>query len=154
MISASTESNPIEITADPSPVPAPTNRPAPMTLLERMIKNQIPLTVEAVEFPREIALQGKIATKPILRVDGPQNVLSQNGPHFASQEQASQPTIHETISQAAGPESMPRRPHFIRSQKSPVLATAPSGQGPQPSGERSNAPLANALFELERGGRS
>lgn len=154
-IEAATEPSEIEIPPEPIRAPVAINRPAPMTLLERMIKNQIPLTVESVEFPSELALQGKILAKPILRVDGPQNVSNQNGPHFAPQEQeAGQQTIHEIIAKADAPESMPRRPHFIRSQKSSTLTSASSGPGPQSSGERSDAPLANALFELERGGRS
>lgn len=154
-IEPSFPSNSIETIPESASIAPVISRPAPMTLLERMIKNQIPLTTEPVEFPSELVLQGKIVAKPILRVDGAQDVIVQSGPHFMTPDQrSSDSAIQDVIAQAEGPESMPRRPHFIRTQKAPDLASAPSGQGPQASGGRSNAPLASALFELERGGHS
>jgi hypothetical protein len=130
------------------------------TLLERMIKNELPITIENVEFPADMALQGRIVAKPILRVDGPQDVLGQQGPHFAtSDRELGKHSVQQVIAEADASESMPRRPHFLSKEKQHVAASTGSPQEPRmPSSgrgsERSSAPLANALFELEQGGRS
>ena len=130
--------------------------------LEMLIKNELPITVEAVEFPHGLALQGRIAPKPILRVDEGQNVLKQNGPHFTQAEQESSGySLQQVISQLDTPttESV-RRPHFMGAEHSrtsaPVGATTASGTTANTNqvNERANAPLAKALFELEQGGRS
>ena len=130
------------------------------TLLEKVIKNELPLTIEPVEFPSELVLQGRIATKPIRRVDDPQNVVDQNGPHFVpSNGELGSHTLQDVIAQMDAPESMPRRPHFMKAEKQPAAAAASSTPELRETTSsqvsmRSNAPLASALFELEQGGRS
>ncbi len=130
------------------------------TLLELLIKNELPIAFEAVEFPSELTLQGRIVAKPILRVDEPQNVLKQNGPHFETSEHQGGYSLQQMTAQLDTPDVGPvRRPHFMGAEKPKVAVAAKSSQEPRelpPNqvGERSNAPLANALFELEQGGRS
>ena len=134
---------------------------ATKTHLELLIKNELPITFEPVEFPHELALQGRLVAKPILRVDEPQNVLKQNGPHFESSDQHSQGySLQEVIAQLDAPETPSvRRPHFMGAEKQRVAASVKSSQDsvespPSQFAKHSNAPLAKALFELEQGGRS
>jgi hypothetical protein len=142
------------------PASVSVKHPAAKTLLERVIKSELPLAIESVEFPVDIVLQGRIAPKPILRVDGPQDVLEQQGPHFSgSDDVVAEPSLQQVIAQMDAPESMPRRPHFMSKEKQHVAAPIGSTRDPlntssHQGGGHSNAPLASALFDLERGDRS
>ncbi len=141
--------------------PAPQSLHQTKSFLERMIKDELPVVIESVEFPEGLALQGRIAARPILRVDGPQSILKQNGPHFESSEHSSSgSSLDDIIAQFDAPETASiRRPHFMKAEKAKV--TAPSGTSRYPTEpvadqpvDRSKTPLAKALFELEQGGHS
>ena len=132
---------------------------ASKSMLEQLIKNELPITFESVVFPTGLALQGRLAPKPILRVDDAQNVVKQNGPHFAPNEPESGGySLQEVIAQLDSPASETvRRPHFMGSRpQEAVTASIPTATQPEPVApvERPHAPLARALFELEQGGRS
>ena len=130
------------------------------SLLERLIKHELPISVESVEFPAMLVLQGRIAQKPILRVDGPQSILKQNGPHFGpSDRKADDTVLNETIAQLDAPEvAAVRRPHFIDSERhkvvTPATTSADQNAGIVQNDDSVKAPLAKALFQLEQGGHS
>ena len=136
----------------------PIQKPAPLvkkTLLELLIKNEMPTTIEVLKFPSELALQGRIVTKPILHVDGPQNLLKDNGPHFAAQEGEGGYPLQGIVAELDKPDSEPvKRPHFIDRAPQSAKPVEAAAQAKPASGERSTAPLAKALFDLEQGGRS
>lgn len=131
------------------------------TLLERLIKNEIPITVESIEFPTGLTLQGRIASQPVLRVDGPQSILKQGGPHIpAVARGTTEPGLQDVIAQLDKAESgQIRRPHFMNSEprdiaNSAKAPTEPHETGSANAGEAPKAPLAKALIELEQGGRT
>lgn len=137
------------------------NQTQSRSLLERLIKNELPISIESIAFPAELILQGKIAAQPILRVDGPQSILKQNGPHFGSSTRSAGASILSgTIAQVDSPEAgAVRRPHFIDNerQKSSIAAASSPVQQDVSAGasdDQQTAPLAKALFQLEQGGRS
>ena len=130
------------------------------TQLERLIKNELPITFEAVEFPGELTLQGRIAERPIPRVDGAQSILKQNGPHFGSKDRSTgDHSLQQAITQLDSAETVSvRRPHFIDAEKQKVASRASvsierTEIHVSESEDHSNAPLAKALFQLEQGGR-
>jgi hypothetical protein len=157
---------PNETSAAPAVVVA--HRPAAVmqtlaakSLLERLIKNELPITIEPADFPDGIVLQGRIAARPILRVDSPQNVIKQNGPHFAKPEETtSELPLADVIAQVDGPDVNPvRRPHFMGASQqkvsTPTMASHRTGEiEPATTGGQSQTPLAKALFQLEQGGRA
>lgn len=131
------------------------------TLLERLIKNEIPITVESIEFPTGLTLQGRIAPQPVLRVDGPQSILKQSGPHITAVGRGvNGPVLQDVIAQLDKSESgQIRRPHFMNSEPRDAAgaAKAPTETheaGSTNAGEAAKAPLAKALIELEQGGRT
>ena len=134
---------------------------AQKTLLERLIKNELPMTFETIEFPSDLALQGRIISKPILRVDGPQDVVQSQGPHFATKEvEPVGYSLQEAFAELDKPETNSvRRPHFMDVDRQQVDSATATPQVQREAvaastSERTSAPLANALFELEQGGRS
>lgn len=131
------------------------------TLLERLIKNEIPITVESIEFPTGLTLQGRIAPQPVLRVDGPQSILKQGGPHISAMARGTNETaLQEVIAQLDKSESgQIRRPHFMNSETRDVANSAKvpaeaHETGSANASEAAKAPLAKALIELEQGGRT
>ena len=151
--------------AIPEPVIAP---PTGKSVLELLLGNELPIEIEAFEFPEGIALQGQIVPKPNLRLDGAQSILKQNRPHFAGTDRSIvNESMQEVIAQVDSPESGSiRRPHFMATQqqklaaKQPKATSATVASDSASSNERSKtadpprAPLAKALFQLEKGGRS
>ena len=132
------------------------------TVLEQLIKNELSLSIEPVEIPIGLALQGRIAARPTLRVDGSQNVLKQNGPHFVSPDRSSRVAdLPDVIAHVDAPDSSPiRRPHFVAAKQRNVtsqtkIASNAAGERERDTvGDPPRTPLATALFQLEKGGRS
>ena len=154
---------PIDIAVNADQTSALTSHePEGKSPLERIIKFEIPLTIETVEFPSGLTLQGRIATKPVLRVDGLHNVFEQHPPHFTPSNPGTNQNFISPVNlqmELDPPQSIPRRPHFQMAEKLPAETSANSPIDPQNLtsnrvAERTNAPLASALFELEQGGRS
>lgn len=147
---------PLARTLDPV---EPIQRSAPLvkkTLLELLIKNEMPTTIESIPFPSDLTLQGRIVPKPILRLDAPQNVVSENGPHLVSihDDGAGYP-LQDIVAELDKPDTEPiKRPHFIERSRPATQSVAEAAPSKPVPAERSSAPLAKALFDLEQGGRS
>lgn len=129
------------------------------TLLELMIKNEIPTAVESVRFPADLELQGRIAPKLMIRVDGPEDIVNEHGPHLKTPDHlVTGYSLQEVVAQVDQSEAEPiRRPHFIdRSRQTAQQTEVAAAAAPvkQTVTEQSSAPLAKALFDLEQGGRS
>lgn len=165
------ESSPVDLTSiqqsipeEPIAVPhdlAAQSHQGLQPLLEHLIKNELPVVIEQVQIPGGLVLQGQLASRPILRVDGPQSILKQNRPHFGSTERHAHDSIlKETLAHVDSAELHEiRRPHFMNTaqQVGHPNASAPADVSiaEQVShDESSKAPLAKALFQLEQGGRS
>lgn len=121
------------------------------SLLERLIKNELPINLEQVDFPAGLMLQGRIAPRPNLRVDGAQSVLKEQGPHISLPQNL--PREREIVSkfdQAEAPSV--RKPHFFDAERQ--TATDGVGSPLGSSDTQTKTPLAKALFELGKGDRS
>lgn len=145
------------------------NREQPAALakswFDQLLGNQLPLREEAAEFPRQVALQGRIVPPPVYRVDPPATRQTQ-GPHFSLQIPSNreetkvaspqEPIVEQVIDEFDAPHhGRPTKPHFLKrragentiaaaaSKKSSSVATADT--------KTSTTPLTDALRQLQGG---
>jgi SLBB domain len=147
----------------PSPTAAPATSVASAATisaapqLERLIRNELPMREEAVAFPTEIVLQGRIAPRPIYRVDTATTQAMGHGPHFSIE---STDTPIQNASAAAivtdqldhSHSSKPARPHFLgnRATEKTVAATMTASVS-EPHDAPSRTPVSDALRQLQGG---
>ena len=151
----------------------PTDVAPPVVLwFDHLLGNQIPILEERAEFPHDIALQGRIISPPVFRVDDAAKRTIQ-GPHFAAvrQPEQSEPPVRSKPTTAVpsqraterviGELDMPHkdgpgRPHFMRrpAGKNTVAAAAASvaaAKGPSAELKQSDTPVTDALRHLQGG---
>jgi hypothetical protein len=134
--------------------------------LDLLIKNGLPLREEAIHFPTGINLQGRIAPRPIYRVDRAAEKVLGSGPHFATSGSTSSNRFEreevreqlESSDESLELDSHPAAehrlsgPHFGRrrsgAQTATVGATASAAMPVAPASNQST-PLADALRQLQ-----
>jgi len=182
--------NSIEIPAAPVVEPtdaeaAPVRPPLPMTphtlasRLDQLIRNELRICEERVEFPSQMVLQGRIVPPPVYRVDQAANRAMGQGPHIelvATPEKSavpektaaptvSAPQINLIADQLDGSHSVgPAMPHFMRRApgQNTIAAAAAAAAASVPSVPRrststpsdqksSSTPVTDALRQLQGG---
>ena len=150
---------------EPAPSPLAATLPAGMSDLDQLIKNTLPLREEAANFPVGINLQGRLAPRPIYRVDrAAENVLG-SGPHFATSNKAEtrtdrfetseqfEPTVEQLdLDTHPAAETRLSGPHFGRRRSgAKTVAVSESSSAAMPVAPASNqsTPLADALRQLQ-----
>ncbi len=154
------------IESAPSQSPFAATLPAGMSDLDQLIKNALPLREEASVFPTGINLQGRLAPRPIYRVDrAAENVLG-SGPHFVTRSNASEtrtdrfetseqfePTDEQReLDTHPAAETQLSGPHFGRRRSgAKTVAVGESSSAAMPVAPASNqsTPLADALRQLQ-----
>ena len=152
---------------EPSPAQSPlaATLPAGMSDLDQLIKNTLPLREETANFPVGINLQGRLASRPIYRVDrAAENVLG-SGPHFATSNKAEsrtdrfktseqfEPTVEQLeLDTHPAAETRLSGPHFGRRRSgAKTVAVSEPFRAAMPVAPASNqsTPLADALRQLQ-----
>lgn len=153
------------IEPSPSQSPLAATLPAGMSDLDQLIKNTLPLREETANFPVGINLQGRLAPRPIYRVDrAAENVLG-SGPHFATSNKAEtrtdrfktseqfEPTVEQLeLDTHPAAETRLSGPHFGRRRSgAKTVAVGESSRAAMPVVPASNqsTPLADALRQLQ-----
>ena len=122
--------------------------------LDRLIRNDLPVREEAVVFPAPIVLQGRIAPRPIHRLDrAAENVIG-SGPHFAtsadSSENASQESAAMELDAHPSNEAKISGPHFGRRRRdSRPITIGDESRAAAPREAAPFTPLADALRQLQ-----
>ena len=150
----------------PSLSPLTSTLPAGMSDLDQLIKNALAFREEASVFPTEINLQGRLAPRPVYRVDrAAENVLG-SGPHFTASNSASEtrsdrfetsaqfePTAEQLeLDTHPAAETRLSGPHFGRRRNgAKTVAVGVSASAAMPIAPASNqsTPLADALRQLQ-----
>ncbi len=125
--------------------------------LDRLIRNDLSLREEAVEYPEPIVLQGRIAPRPIHRLDRAAASAIGAGPHFDTTADSSANAAQESDSIAmeldAHPSSGARisGPHFGRRRRDsrPVTIGDASRAAVASREATPSTPLADALRQLQ-----
>ena len=164
--SANPEPDRSSIAPAPSQSPLATTLSAGMSDLDQLIKNTLPLREEAANFPVGINLQGRLAPRPIYRVDrAAENVLG-SGPHFATSNNKAETRtdrfetseqFESTVEQLEldthpATETRLSGPHFGRRRSgAKTVAVGESASAAMPDAPASNqsTPLADALRQLQ-----
>lgn len=154
------------VEAAPAQSPLAATLPAGMSDLDQLIKNALPLREETSVFPTGINLQGRLAPRPIYRVDrAAENVLG-SGPHFATRSIPSETRadrfetseqFESTVEQLEldthpAAETRLSGPHFGRRRSgAKTVAVGESAGAAMPVAPASNqsTPLADALRQLQ-----
>lgn len=133
---------------------------------DQLLGNQLPVREEAAEFPRLIALQGRIIPPPVFRVDPPVTRQMTQGPHFALRtppgQDDSKPVaqveqaVEQVIDEFDAPHnSRPAKPHFLkrRAGENTIAAAASKNSNSSATAEAktSTTPLTDALRQLQGG---
>ena len=134
---------------------------------DQLLGNQLPLREEPAEFPRQIALQGRIVPPPVYRVDPPVARQMTQGPHFPlrvppdrdDSESAlrHEPAVEQVIDEFDAPHhSRPAKPHFLKRRAGEnTIAAAAASQKSNSSVvaevKTSTTPLTDALRQLQGG---
>lgn len=154
----------IDATAVETKLPAMAPLASESTWFEQLLKDQLPIREEKIEFPAEISLQGHIVPPPILRVDAASQPLGQ-GPHFtasAMPEQIAESPIEsssipeQSTNQAdLGHGKRPPKPHFLgrRAGENTIAAAAMAAKATSAPEIKSSSttPVADALRHLQGG---
>lgn len=160
----SAESTPITIAAVEAalPVTAPVHQPSTPhnQSLERLIRNDLSLREEPVQFPEPLVLQGRLTARPIHRVDRASAEPLGAGPHFGTLSASEPGTTGDTgghrepimsVHPAEQTEWPGSGPHFIRQRTTePTMIAADAASNAE---SLRTTPLADALRQLD-GGRS
>ncbi len=124
--------------------------------LDRLIRNDLPLREEAVAFPESIVLQGRLASRPIHRIDRAAEHAIGAGPHLATSADSSARASQEAVAMEldAHPSSEARisGPHFGRRRRDtrPItIGDAARAASATPHEAVPPTPLADALRQLE-----
>ena len=124
--------------------------------LDRLIRNEMPLREEAPVFPESIVLQGRIAPRPIYRLDRAAENAIGAGPHFDTAANSSENTMQESAAMEldAHPANEARvsGPHFGRRRRDtrPVtIGDASRAASSTPREAAPTTPLADALRQLQ-----
>ena len=124
--------------------------------LDRLIRNDLPVREEAVVFPAPIVLQGRIAPRPIHRLDRAAETVIGSGPHFAtsadSSENASQESAAMELDAHPSNEAKISGPHFGRRRRDSRPITIGDESRAAAAAPREAAPftpLADALRQLQ-----
>ncbi|MBC8114145.1 MAG: hypothetical protein H7062_07195, partial [Candidatus Saccharimonas sp.] len=124
--------------------------------LDRLIHNEMPLREEAAIFPDPIVLQGRIAPRPIHRLDRAAENAIGSGPHFDTAANSSENASLESAAMEldAHPSSETRvsGPHFGRRPRDtrPVtIGDAARAASATPREAAPSTPLADALRQLQ-----
>ena len=124
--------------------------------LDRLIRNDLPVREEAIVFPEPIVLQGRIAPRPIHRLDRAAESAVGSGPHFAtsadSSGNASQESVARELDAHPASEASITGPHFERRRRDtrPItMGGAARASDAAPREAAPSTPLADALRQLQ-----
>ena len=128
----------------------------PESSLDRLIRNELPLREEPAVFPEPILLQGRIAPRPILRLDRAAESFSGAGPHFQQQTNTSEYPSQESSAMEldvhSSNETRISGPHFGRRRNTarPItIGDANRAAAAAPHEAAPSTPLADALRHLQ-----
>lgn len=124
--------------------------------LDRLIRNDLPLREEAAAFPDEIVLQGRLAPRPIHRLDRAAESAIGSGPYFATLANSSGNTAQEAVELELDAHPSANAsisgPHFGRRRRDARPVTIGEAARAAESSPRESAPstpLADALRQLQ-----